>query len=66
MSWKTPYGGTKVHYCEIYKNKFRRIIYSQSLCGIKPVRKGTNDKKFVSCKRCLKILAKDVHNNESR
>ncbi len=59
MSWKKPYGGTKTHYCEIYKTKFQKKIYSTSLCGIKPFRKGTNDKKFVTCKRCLKMLEKN-------
>jgi hypothetical protein len=62
MSWKTPYGGTRVHYAESHKNRFRKKIYGRSLCGIRPFRKGTDNKKFVTCKRCLKILEKNEKN----
>lgn len=57
MSWKI--GVTRIHFTEIRKNKFRKKIFGRALCGINPIRKGTDDKKFVTCKRCLKILEKN-------
>ena len=59
MTWKKKFGeGYKVHFCEIYKTKFRRKIYSPAACGQKPFRKGTNNVEYVTCKRCLKVLNK--------
>jgi len=65
MGWH-KYVPTKVHYCSVHVNKYRRKIYSPAICGTTPMRKGTDKKKYVTCKKCLKILAKNGNKEKEK
>ena len=65
MGWH-KYVPTKVHYCNVQINRFRRKIYSSAICGTNPFKKGTDNKKFITCKKCLKILKKNGNKEKTK